>query len=95
MFIAGVNDTGNKLFTGVNDAGDLLLLIITGVADTSDQALFQIFVDSICEKNLELKISCRRSPFKLASPYNPLTKRVRYPTFNCTFYILDCYILTK
>jgi hypothetical protein len=36
VFIAGVNDTGYKLFTGVNDAGDLLLLIITGVADTNE-----------------------------------------------------------
>jgi hypothetical protein len=28
MFIAGVNDTGKKLFSGVNDTGDKFLSLI-------------------------------------------------------------------
>jgi hypothetical protein len=30
MFIAGVNDTGEKLFSGVNDTGDKFLIDDTG-----------------------------------------------------------------
>jgi hypothetical protein len=30
MFIAGVNDTGEKLFSGVNDTGDKFLIVDTG-----------------------------------------------------------------
>jgi hypothetical protein len=30
MFIAGVNNTGEKLFSGVNDTGDKFLIIDTG-----------------------------------------------------------------
>jgi hypothetical protein len=30
MFIAGVNDTGKKLFSGVNDTGDKFLIFDTG-----------------------------------------------------------------
>ena len=33
MFIAGVNDTGEKLFSGVNDTGKK---IIAGIVDTGD-----------------------------------------------------------
>jgi hypothetical protein len=29
MFIAGVNDTGEKLFSGVNDTGDKFLIVDT------------------------------------------------------------------
>jgi hypothetical protein len=34
MFIAGVNDTGEKLFSGVNDTGEKF---IAGVNDTGDK----------------------------------------------------------
>jgi hypothetical protein len=30
MFIAGVNDTGEKLFSGVNDTGDKFFIVDTG-----------------------------------------------------------------
>ncbi len=30
MFIAGVNDTGEKLFSGVNDTGNKFLIVDTG-----------------------------------------------------------------
>jgi hypothetical protein len=30
MFIAGVNDTGEKLFSSVNDTGDKFLIVDTG-----------------------------------------------------------------
>jgi hypothetical protein len=30
MFIADVNDTGKKLFSGVNDTGDKFLIFDTG-----------------------------------------------------------------
>jgi hypothetical protein len=30
MFIAGVNDTGEKLFSGVNNTGDKFLIVNTG-----------------------------------------------------------------
>jgi hypothetical protein len=33
LFIAGVNDTGDKLFSGVNDSGEKF---IAGVVDTGD-----------------------------------------------------------
>jgi hypothetical protein len=33
LFIAGVNDTGDKLFSGVNDTGETF---IAGVVDTGD-----------------------------------------------------------
>jgi hypothetical protein len=41
MFIAGVNDTGEKLFSGVNDTGEKF---IAGVVDTGDKFLI---VDSV------------------------------------------------
>jgi hypothetical protein len=31
MFIAGVNNTGNKLFSDVNDTGDKFLIVDTGL----------------------------------------------------------------
>ncbi len=43
MFIVGVNDAGDKLFTSVNNTG----VILSGVSDTGDQASFQIFIDSM------------------------------------------------
>jgi hypothetical protein len=30
MFIAGVNDTSEKLFSGINDTGDKFLIVDTG-----------------------------------------------------------------
>ncbi len=36
VFIAGVNDTGDELFTGDNDTGDEMF---TGVIDTSNELL--------------------------------------------------------
>jgi hypothetical protein len=39
MFIAGVNDTGEKLFSGVNDTGKKLF---SGVNDTGEK--FKIFI---------------------------------------------------
>ncbi len=37
MFIAGVNDTGDKLFSSVNDTGEKF---IAGVVDTGEQYIF-------------------------------------------------------
>jgi hypothetical protein len=42
MFITGVNGTGNKLFTGVNDTRDKFSLI-PGVVDTSGCAAEAVF----------------------------------------------------
>jgi hypothetical protein len=30
MFVAGVTDTGEKLFSGVNDTGEKFLIVATG-----------------------------------------------------------------
>jgi hypothetical protein len=38
MFITGVNGTGNKLFTGVNDTRDKFS-VIPGVVDTASKFL--------------------------------------------------------
>ncbi len=51
VFIAGVNDAGDKLFTGVNATGDKLSLSpainysIAGVVDTGDYAMSRVFID--------------------------------------------------
>jgi hypothetical protein len=37
LFIAGVNDTGDKLFSSVNDTGEKF---IAGVVDTDDYLIF-------------------------------------------------------
>jgi hypothetical protein len=54
VFIAGVSDTGNKLFTSVNDTGDKLSPVSLLSAmnycpclDTGDYALSRIFIDSM------------------------------------------------
>jgi hypothetical protein len=38
MFITGVVDTGDKLFSGVNDTGEKF--IAAGVVDTDEQFIF-------------------------------------------------------
>jgi hypothetical protein len=49
VIIAGVNDTGDKLFIGVNINGDVLLLVI--IYDTDDETIATI---SAC---LQLKVN--------------------------------------
>jgi hypothetical protein len=44
MFISGVNDTGNKLFSGVDTADKF----IGGVVDTGDVSMSRIFFDRRC-----------------------------------------------
>jgi hypothetical protein len=40
MFITGVNNTGNNLFTGVNDTGDkFIAVVIASVVDTGDKII--------------------------------------------------------
>jgi hypothetical protein len=45
MFIAGVVDTGDKLFIGVNDTSNKF---IAGVVDTDELSMSRIFSDRRC-----------------------------------------------
>jgi hypothetical protein len=58
VLIADAKDTGDKLFTGVYDTSDnismlslLLDIIIARFVGASDQALSQIFIDSMSPMN--------------------------------------------
>ncbi len=65
MFITVVNDTGDKVYIGVNDTAINPchgFSVIAGVVDTGDK-----FLNGVNdEKNLKLKISCQTS-FKVLS----------------------------
>jgi hypothetical protein len=54
VFIAGVKNTGDQLFTSINNTGDKLSPVsllpainISGVFDTGDYALSRILIDSM------------------------------------------------
>jgi hypothetical protein len=58
VFIVVVEETGDKLFTGVNDSDDklspmllLLAIFIAAVVYTGDYALSQTFIDSMTPLN--------------------------------------------
>jgi hypothetical protein len=59
VFIAGVNDTGDNLFTGINDAGDLLLLLslvsLTPVIKPCSRFLWIPFVKKTLSKKFRVR----------------------------------------
>ncbi len=42
LFIAGVNDTGDKLFSGVNDTGEKFIAGVVGPGDTDLWKKFEV-----------------------------------------------------